>query len=284
MPYPLTSGSTRCSVVPSLGRTLVLKLGGSLITDKKIPYSMRNDTVKTASKEIKECLDRKLVDQMVIVHGVGSYGHPPVIEHQLYKGFIDPLQLMPISRTQSKVNQLREVLCTNLQDAGIPVNLFHTSSIASAKQGRIISMHLEAVKGFMKVGMVPMLGGDMVQDSVMGFCVGSGDQVATILTKELHATDLVFATDVPGVYDSDPKVNPEAKLMEELSLADLKHLSAGDSKLDASGAMHGKLTNLEGIREELRDGLRTSIISMLEPGRLSRLLAGEAVESTRILP
>jgi isopentenyl phosphate kinase len=263
---------------------LILKLGGSLITDKSRPYSLRNETIKTVSVEIKECLDRKLVDQLVIVHGVGSYGHPPVIEHKLYKGFIDPLQLMPISRTQSKVNELREVLCKNLQDVGIPVNLFHTSSIASAKQGRIVSMHLEAVKGFMKVGMVPMLGGDMVHDAVMGFCVGSGDQVATILAKELHATDLIFATDVPGVYDSDPKSNPNAKLIKELSLGDLKHLSASDSGMDASGAMHGKVTNLEGLRGELKDGLRTSIISMMEPGRLSRLLTGEPVERTKIQP
>jgi glutamate 5-kinase len=136
----------------------------------------------------------------------------------------------------------------------------------------------------MKVGMVPTLGGDMVQDSVMGFCVGSGDQVATILAKELHATDLVFATDVPGVYDSDPKANPNAKLIEDLSLDDRKHLSASDSRMDASGAMYGKLTNLEGLRGELKDGLRTSIISMMEPGRLRRLLAGEVVGGTRIRP
>ena len=116
-----------------MDRVLVLKLGGSLITDKTTPYSLRDGTIKAVSKEIKECLDRKLVDQLVIVHGVGSYGHPPVIEHKLYKGFIDPRQLMPISRTQSKVNELREVLCSKLQDAGIPVNLFHTSSIASAR-------------------------------------------------------------------------------------------------------------------------------------------------------
>jgi isopentenyl phosphate kinase len=267
-----------------LSRLLVLKLGGSLITDKSKPYCLREEKIKSVSKEIKECLDGKLVDQLIIVHGVGSYGHPPVIEHKLHKGFIDPGQLMPISRTQSKVNELRAYLTSSLQDAGLPVNLFHTSSIASAEKGWIVSMHLDAVRGFLKIGMVPVLGGDMVQDSAMGFSVGSGDRVAVILAQELHATDLVFATDVAGVIDSDPKLNKGAKLIRELSLGDIEHLSAKSAMADASGAMRGKLANLEGLRNELRDGLRAEIISMMEPGRLKGLLSGENVEGTRILP
>ncbi|MDD1770635.1 MAG: hypothetical protein LUO79_06075 [Methanomassiliicoccales archaeon] len=265
-----------------MSRLLVLKLGGSLITDKSRPYSLRTETIKAVSREIKGCLDDKLVNQLIVVHGVGSYGHPPVIEHKLHKGFIDPDQLLPLSRTQNKVGELRDVLTSSLQDAGIPIILFHTSSIASAEKGRIVSMHLDAVRGFLKVGMVPVLGGDMVSDSAMGFSVGSGDQVASILAREFHATDLVFATDVAGVYESDPKLKPEARLIRELSLGNLQSLSAGNAVVDASGAMRGKLTNLEGLRDELRAGLRVNIISMMEPGRLRRLLSGEEVEGTQI--
>jgi isopentenyl phosphate kinase len=143
-------------------------------------------------------------------------------------------------------------------------------------------MHLDAVKGFLKIGMIPVLGGDMVQDSAMGFSVGSGDQVANILARELHATDLVFATDVAGVYDGDPKLNPKARLIKELSLRDLRSLSTSNAVVDASGAMRGKLNNLEALSGELEAGLRTTIISMREPGRLRRLLNGEEVEGTRI--
>jgi isopentenyl phosphate kinase len=191
---------------------------------------------------------------------------------------------LPLSRTQSKVNELRAALTSHLQDAGIPVNLFHTSSIAAAERGRIVSMDLDAVQGFLKVGMVPVLGGDMVQDSVMGFCVGSGDQVAAIIAKELHATDLVFATDVAGVYDADPKVVPSVRLIEELSLGDLDVISASAAKGDASGAMRGKLAALSSLRPELEGGMRMAIISMMAPGRLKGLLRGEAIEGTRIRP
>jgi isopentenyl phosphate kinase len=267
-----------------LARLLVLKLGGSLITDKSRPYSLRAETIKAVSREIKRCLDEKLVDRMLIVHGVGSYGHPPVMEHKLYKGFIDPGQLLPLSKTQTKVAELRQILMTSLQEVGIPVILFHPSSMVVAEKGRITSMHLDPMMGFYKAGMVPVMGGDMVSDSATSFCVGSGDQIAAILAREFHATDLIFATDVKGVYDGDPKGRADARLIEELSLGDLEHLSARTVMTDASGAMRGKLANLEPLREEMRAGLRTAVISMMEPGRLRGLLEGEETEGTRIRP
>jgi isopentenyl phosphate kinase len=268
-----------------MSRLLVLKLGGSLLTDKSKPYSLRKDVLRSASAEIRGCLDDGLIDKLVIVHGVGSYGHPPVIQHKLYKGFIDPAQLMPISMTQSKVNELRTTVTASLQEQNIPVNLFHTSSIATAKRGTIISMDLDAVRGFLKIGMVPVLGGDMVSDSEMGFSVGSGDQVAAILAKELKATDLVFATDVAGVFDADPKQNPGARLLRQVSVSDLGALeTATGTKGDASGAMRGKLAALAILAPELQHGLRMAIISMMDAGRLTGLLRGDTVDATTIGP
>jgi len=205
-----------------------------------------------------------------------------VIEHKLHKGFIGPGQLLPISRTQSKVNELRAALTACLQDAGVPVNLFHTSSIATAEKGHIVSMHLDAMLGFQRLGMVPVLGGDMVYDTAMGFSVGSGDQVAVLLAKEMKATNLVFATDVAGVYDGDPKTNPKAKLIGELSLGKMTNSSFGAAK-DASGAMGGKLASLAPLKDEMERGLRVSIMSMMGAGRLTDLLRGKPFGGTNIL-
>ena len=144
-------------------------------------------------------------------------------------------------------------------------------------------MSLDAIKGFINVGMVPVLGGDIVSDTEMGFGGGSGDQVATILATELGAADLIFATDVAGVYDSDPKKNPESHLVKELSLSDLSGLTISATKGDASGAMKGKLNALADLPPELRRGMKMAIISMMEPGRLIGLLRGEP-KATIITP
>jgi isopentenyl phosphate kinase len=266
-----------------MGRLLVLKLGGSLITDKSKPYSLRAYVLKRTAVEAAECLRDGTVEKLVVVHGVGSYGHPPVIEHKLYKGFIDKGQLLPLSKTQSKVNELRTLVSAALQDEGVPVNYFHTSSIAMAHRGRITSMDLGAVRSYLKIGMVPVLGGDVIADSEMGFSVGSGDQIAAILARELGATDLVFATDVDGVYDSDPKKNPAAHLVAEISLSK-GYASASGTSGDASGAMKGKLGAIAELAPEMKAGLNVSIISMMEQSRLRGLLHGEPVKATGIKP
>ena len=125
----------------------------------------------------------------------------------------------------------------------------------------------------------------MVHNTEMGFSVGSGDQVAVMLAKELKATDLVFAKDVAGVFDADPKVAPGASLINELSLSNLGMIaSANGTKGDASGAMRGKISALASLKPELRGGLRMAVISMMTRGRLSALLRGELVDATMIRP
>ncbi len=71
----------------------VLKLGGALITDKSQPYSVRTDILNSAAREIRECMDEGLIESLVLVQGVGSFGHPPVLEYKLYKGYLGPEQL-----------------------------------------------------------------------------------------------------------------------------------------------------------------------------------------------
>jgi isopentenyl phosphate kinase len=265
-----------------MARTLVLKLGGSLVTDKSKAYCLRERVLKTACAEVRECRDAGLFDRLLVVHGVGSFGHPPVIEHKLYKGFIDKGQLMPISRTQSKVNELRAKISACLQDEGLPVNYLHISSIATATKGKITRLDVEAARGWLEIGMVPVLGGDMVQDTAMGFSVGSGDQVAALLAKEFKASHLVFATDVAGVYETDPKSTPDARILSEVSLSAMGAVDLSHGKGDASGAMRGKLASVAMLEPELRQGMEMAIMSMMHPGNLRAFLEGKQVQATRI--
>ena len=92
----------------------IIKLGGSLLTDKSVPYTSKDATIKEVAREIKECLDSGLIEDLIIVHGVGSFGHPPVLEHKLHLGFQGKEQLIPLSQTQQKVNKFRILLANEL--------------------------------------------------------------------------------------------------------------------------------------------------------------------------
>ncbi|MFW9917104.1 MAG: isopentenyl phosphate kinase [Candidatus Thorarchaeota archaeon] len=263
----------------------IIKLGGALLTDKSAPYTARKDILTAVAREIKECLDLGLLKSLILLNGVGSFGHPPVLAHQLHKGFLGPEKLLPLSNTFRIVNEFRNMIVTHLQEAAIPVFLIHPSSMAVAEQMRMTRYFLEPVKGYMSVGLIPLLGGDMLYDSAMGWSVGSADQLGVILAQELSATRLIFATDVPGIYEGDPKTHAAVKLMEEINLNELEAAleTMGMGTADASGEMKGKLKALIPAKGLIEKGLEISIISMMEYGNLKALLKGDQVPSTRIV-
>ena len=106
-----------------MGKDLtVIKLGGSLLTDKSKPYAAREALMKNIAQEIKTCLDEGLIEDLVLVHGVGSFGHPPVLEYKLHKGYTGPEQFIPLSKTQRIVNEFRHLITKVFQEEGLPVN------------------------------------------------------------------------------------------------------------------------------------------------------------------
>ncbi|TFF92213.1 amino acid kinase [Candidatus Thorarchaeota archaeon] len=264
----------------------VLKLGGSLLTDKSKPYEARTTLIDSVAKELSECLDEGLIESLVLVQGVGSYGHPPVLEHALHKGFRSEKQLLAISKTQRIVNQLRDIVVESLQKHGVPVNLMHPSSMVVAEKMQIKDYFLAPLRGYLKIGTVPLVGGDMLYDTAMGFSVGSGDPLAVLLTKELGAKRLLFVTDVAGIYEQDPKVNPDASLLSEVNLNELESIleQMGKSGVaDASGAMKGKLGALKLTKDLIEKGLEVALLSMMQPDNLRGFLRGDEVEATRVV-
>ncbi len=264
----------------------VIKLGGSLLTDKKNPYTYREDVLRSVSQEIGECIDEGLIESLILLHGVGSYGHPPVLEHSLHKGFLGPEQLLPLSKTQESVATLRHIIVKELQNAGIPICLMYPSSMIISEKMRVIDYFLEPLKGFVSVGMVPLLGGDILIDKIMGWSVGSGDQLAVIICQELGAKRLIFASDVSGIYDADPKLEEDASHIDTINLNDLdatlKRMGVSGIE-DASGAMKGKLQSIVPAKPLIEKGLEVGLLSMMEYGTLKALLRSEECQCTRVI-
>ena len=58
---------------------IIVKLGGSIITNKEKPLSARRKTIDKISKNLK-----KINEPMVIVHGGGSYGHYWSVKYDMH--------------------------------------------------------------------------------------------------------------------------------------------------------------------------------------------------------
>lgn len=258
----------------------IIKLGGSFITYKSMPYTLNQEAITSAASQIAKCLQSGKIKSLLLVHGVGSFGHPPVLKHKLHLGFQNNTQLLAMTQTQLEVNQLRNNLMQALLDAGIPAFMTHASSMLSAEKGKIKDGFIDGIRGFLSLGMIPVIGGDMLFDHQMGFSVGSGDQVAVWLAESLQAERIVFVSDVNGVFKADPKKNPDSQVIPVIDIDNVANILVklnDKHPADASGGMAGKLKSLSRIKPLLEKGTRIHILSMKQTGLLANLL--ENIES-----
>lgn len=264
----------------------IIKLGGALLTDKQQPFTLRATVLTQVVNELKSCQDDGLVGQLILVHGVGAFGHPPVVQYKLHKGLQSPSQLIHLTYAQNCVLTLRQRIAETCHGAGLAVATILPSSCMTA-DGFVATTHFyDAIAGFLKLGMIPLLGGDVLADRQVGFMVYSGDKLAVDLALQFGADRLIFATAVDGIYDQDPVQHPQARRLTQWSLRGLDTATAHldrRQQLDASGAMAGKLEAAHRAYDAIAAGLRVHVISMMNTDNLRELLSGNAI-GTQLVP
>jgi len=256
----------------------VLKLGGSVITRKEKLLTPNLRTIKQLAKEISKAN----VSPLVLVHGGGSFGHPVAEQYGIREGYKDSSQIMGFSQTHQAMTKLNKLIIDSLISHNIPAVEVQPSSCVVTKAGRIQSMEERPLKKMLEMGLVPVLYGDAVLDLETGFAILSGDQLVSSLAIRLDADRIIMGVDVNGLYTADPKTNPSARLIQRITLKDLKNLEhriEGARVTDVTGGMLGKMFELTPAVEH---GIRTIIVNATKPNRLYKALKGEKVVGTTI--
>src|SRR2546426_8530597 len=88
---------------------VVVKLGGSAITDKSKTSTARLEVIHNAIKEIAYHSG-----QMVLLHGGGSFAHPFVSKAALRNGFKEKSQLASVSEIELNLDQLTRIIGVGL--------------------------------------------------------------------------------------------------------------------------------------------------------------------------
>lgn len=256
---------------------LVLKLGGSVVTVKDQPMTADSENIRRLCKEIKAAWPLPLV----VVHGGGSFGHPVASKYDIADGFTSESQIPGFARTHRAMVVLNSIIVDTLLDTGLPALSVTPSSFIVTKEGRMDEAGFWIVRRHVENGILPVLYGDAVLDRNMGFSILSGDQLAVRLAIETGASRLVFGVDVDGVYTSNPKIVPEARLIERLPLENLYGLveMAGSLTTDVTGGMLGKISE---ARSAVEAGVEVQIVNASKKGVALKALRGEPVVGTII--
>jgi len=259
-------------------KPIILKIGGSVITDKNGELAARTEVINRLSEEIQKAN----VENLIIVHGGGSFGHPTAQKYGIKDGLKEDAQKVGFAETHHVMTVLNGLVMDALVWHNVPAVSVTPSSCMITENGRIKFFEDTILKMLLKMGFAPVLYGDATLDEKMGFTVLSGDQIVSHLARKFNAHKIVIGVDTDGLYDADPKVAKNARLYAHLTLEELKKIKdklGKSTAADVTGGMLGKITELIPAIEQ---GIPVTIANAAKPNRIYKALMGDTVEGTVI--
>ena len=219
---------------PGERRLLVLKLGGSVVTNKDEPETV----ARAGLREAAEAIGITAGLDLVVVHGGGSFGHPAAeaAGASLESGITDTHEIREIHGAMGRLN---EAVLDALHREGVPAVPVRPFSAGYRDRTGEIVLPSEQIAAMLGEGFVPVLHGDVITTAGAGATIVSGDELVVSLARTLEAEAVGLCTTVPGVLDVDENVIPEIDRFEAVA-----SVLDGSDATDVTGGMAGKVRAL----------------------------------------
>ncbi len=257
-------------------KPLIVKLGGSVITDKCKRFSVKRAVLRRLGRELTVAKG-----PLIVVHGGGSFGHPLALKYKITSGYKSKGQLMGLTLTHRAMELLNSYVIEALQNAGAPAIAVQASGCTIVSGGRIKSMEIKPIKRMLALGLVPVLYGDVVLDVKRGINILSGDQIVAFLARRLRASRVIMGSNVDGVYAGGSEGKNRAKLMRKITPKNVKLVASlgVDGPNDVTGGMRNKVLELVKLA---RMGIESKIVNALKPNVLKKEIQRKQVVGTKI--
>jgi isopentenyl phosphate kinase len=255
---------------------LLVKLGGSVLTDKTRLRTPRPAAIRRLATEVAS-----VREPLLVVHGAGSYGHILASRHRLTEGGSTSTKRTAAARVQADVRELDGLVVGELNRSGLAAVPIPPSAVLSLDDGGVSTVDLTAFLEFSSMGFTPVTFGDVVRDLRRGFSICSGDVMMLELARAFRPGRAVFAADVDGLFTADPKRRRDADLLESVGPEELKTIEfSSPSRTDVTGSIEGKVRRMFEIADHVDDCL---IVNGNVKNRVRDALRGKRVVGTRIV-
>lgn len=263
-------------------KIIFLKLGGSLITDKEKPFTVKIDVIKNLARQISEALKTKPELNLLIGNGGGSYPHYPAVKYNMKEGIKNETQKMGFCEVQDAAARLNRLIVKELLKVKVKAISVNPSSMIIAQGGKIKNFYIDPIIKFLQLGLIPVIYGDIVFDEILGAKIFSTEQLLSYLAvyfKKLGwlVDKIIHSGTTVGVLDNQGKLIP---LITRKTIKQIESTFIKPKGFDVTGGMAHKvnealnLTNL---------GIKTLIINgNAKKNLLRNALLGIAVEGTTI--
>ena len=255
---------------------VLLKLGGSLITDKDIPYTPRLDKLKELAQEIKTVLDSNPGLLLILGHGSGSFGHVAAKKHGTRDGVKTSEQWQGFAEVRFQAAELNRYVMESLFNAGVPAISFPPSASLISNNRKVTHHNSLTIRKSLDFHLLPVVYGDVAFDEKRGGTILSTEDVFTFLVDQFSPSRILLAGIEAGVWEDFPA---RTKLVKQIQLSDYEKMRAGiggSASTDVTGGMKAKVEEMLALIQKT-NGLTAQIFSAEERGFLERALRGENV-------
>jgi glutamate 5-kinase len=119
-------------------------------------------------------------------------------------------------------------------------------------------------------------------DEIQETKFGDNDNLSAMVANLADADLLMILTDIAGLYTADPKLDPKAHLIPQVTRIDSNIVRLAASTIDSIGT-GGMITKIEAARLATASGVNVVIADGREPDVILRLASGESI-GTHFLP
>ena len=241
---------------------ILIKLGGSIITNKEKPLTLRRNSIDKISKNL-----RKIQEPIIIVHGGGSFGHYWSVKYDMHtkEKRYDPHGVAIIKNSMVDLNK---IILDSLQKNKLnPYCLPPTGFMSGDKP---IPKKVKEINEIAKSGFIPVTFGDALWHGNKKTYILSGDKIMSHLAKILKPKLCIFALNEDGLY-SDLK---SKKLIPELKN---EKPTFSQNKMDVTGGMTRKVEEATKISKM---GLNVFFVNGNKPERIVKAIKNKKFEGT----
>jgi isopentenyl phosphate kinase len=241
---------------------ILIKLGGSIITNKEKPLSARIKTIDGIAKQLK-----KISEPFVIVHGGGSFGHYWSVKYDMHTkpAKYDYHGVAIVKNSMVELNKI--ILDSFAKNRLNPYCLPPTDFMAG---NRPISSKVREIKKIAESSLVPVTFGDALWYGQKKSYILSGDKIMSILAKALRPRLSIFVLNVDGLYSD---------LKTKRLIYDTKGQKASiqDIQMDVTGGMRRKVEEATRISKM---GLKVFFVNGNKPQRIINAVKKNEFEGT----
>ena len=267
---------------PSTRGVVLVKLGGSLITDKRGHEVFRPRVVARLAREI-ESVRREIDVDLVLGHGAGSFGHAAAARYGVGAGPLGRGGPTAAAIVQDRTARLHRQVIEALLRAKVPAFSLAPSSLFTATAGRVTAGPVGTVLAALDRGMVPVVFGDVLVDRAWTASICSTETAFLTLARAFARASrpvrrVLWLGVTDGVHDD---AGHTIETVRAGAARAARRSAGGAAGTDVTGGMAHRLDAALALA---RLGIESWIGNGSKPGRLRDALRAIPVPGTRIQP